>query len=150
MTTLPSAGMTNMPRPETPLLSVDLVIELLDDDRRIVLIERRYEPAGWALPGGFVDIGETVEQAAVREAKEETGLDVSLTYLLGVYSDPDRDPRGHTASAVFIAEAHGSPRGGDDAAQAAAFDPKHLPPLAFDHAKILDDFRRWRLTSRSS
>ncbi len=129
-----------MPKPETPLLTVDLVIELPDDAGKIVLIERKHAPFGWALPGGFVDIGETVEQAAVREAKEETGLDVTLTQLLGIYSDPDRDPRGHTASAVFIATAHGEPCGGDDARDARAFDPSTPPQLAFDHAKILADY----------
>lgn len=133
-----------MPKPETPLLTVDLVIELLDEQVRIVLIERKYEPLGWALPGGFVDIGETVEQAAVREAQEETGLNVELKHLLGVYSDPHRDPRGHTASVVFIAQARGKPRGGDDAGEARSFDPAKPPQLAFDHAQILDDYRRWK------
>lgn len=133
-----------MPKPETPLLTVDVVIELVDDFDRIVLIERKYSPSGWALPGGFVDVGETVEQAAVREAREETGLDVELEHLLGVYSDPHRDPRGHTASVVFVAKAHGKPRGGDDAANAQAFNPAKPPALAFDHAQILDDYRRWK------
>ncbi|HEX7047036.1 MAG TPA: NUDIX hydrolase [Gammaproteobacteria bacterium] len=130
-----------MSRPETPLLTVDVIIELLDERGKIVLIERRHEPFGWALPGGFVDVGETVEQAAVREAKEETGLDVTLKQLLGVYSDPQRDPRGHTVSVTFIATANGEPRGGDDAGQAQAFDPANPPVLAFDHAKILADYR---------
>ena len=133
-----------MPRPETPLLAVDLVIELLDAPGRIVLIERRHPPSGWALPGGFVDVGETVEQAAVREAREETGLDVTLVRLLGVYSDPARDPRGHTASAVFVARAGGEPQAGDDAARARAFDPADPPQLAFDHARILADYRASR------
>jgi len=133
-----------MPKPETPLLTVDIVIELQDVANRIVLIERKYEPLGWALPGGFVDIGETVEQAAVREASEETGLHVTLKHLLGVYSDPNRDPRGHTASIVFVAQAHGEPCGGDDAGQAQAFDSANPPQLAFDHARILDDYRRWK------
>ncbi|MBX3706167.1 MAG: NUDIX hydrolase [Pseudomonadales bacterium] len=129
-----------MPRPTTPLLTVDVVIELLDDPGRIVLIERASPPPGWALPGGFVDIGETVEQAAVREAREETGLVVTLVGLLGVYSDPARDPRGHTVSVVYIGQAHGMPRGGDDARAALAWDPEAPPPLAFDHARILSDY----------
>lgn len=137
-----------MPRPTTPLLTVDLVIELPDE--RVVLIKRRHPPDGWALPGGFVDMGETVEQAAVREAREETGLDVSLHGILGVYSDPDRDPRGHTASVVFVAHASGSPRGADDAADARAFDPSNPPRLAFDHAVIIADYLQWRRSGKSA
>ena len=133
-----------MQGPQTPLLTVDVIIEL--PDARIVLIERAHEPFGWALPGGFVDIGETVAQAAVREAREETGLDVSLHALLGVYSDPQRDPRGHTASVVFVAAASGQPRGSDDARDARAFDPLSPPALAFDHAQILSDYRSWKET----
>lgn len=136
-----------MPRPETPLLTVDVVVELDAHDGKIVLVERRNEPSGWALPGGFVDIGETVEQAAVREAKEETGLDVQLHGLLGVYSDPERDPRGHTASVVFVASATGEPSGGDDAADARAFDPCKPPAMAFDHARILADYCNQRMLS---
>lgn len=128
----------------TPLLTVDVIIELPEENRKIVLIERKYEPPGWALPGGFVDVGETVEQAAMREADEETGLQVTLKHLLGVYSDPNRDPRGHTVSVVFVAQAHGKPRGGDDAGEAQAFDSAKPPQLAFDHAQILDDYRRWK------
>ncbi|HEX6928345.1 MAG TPA: pyridoxal-dependent decarboxylase [Gammaproteobacteria bacterium] len=129
-----------MPRPKTPLLTVDLVIELLDEPGKIVLVERKHEPFGWALPGGFVDVGETVEEAAVREAKEETGLEVSLRGMLGVWSDPGRDPRGHTASVVFLAEARGGPRGGDDARDARSFDAADPPNLAFDHARILEAY----------
>jgi 8-oxo-dGTP diphosphatase len=95
-----------MPDPVTPLLAADVIIELEDrPGRPIVLIERRNPPPGWAIPGGFVDVGESIEQAAVREAREETALEVTLTALLGVYSDPKRDARGHTASAVYVAVA---------------------------------------------
>jgi 8-oxo-dGTP diphosphatase len=136
---------TRMPRPVTPLVAVDVVIELLDrPGRPIVLIERRHEPLGWALPGGFVDVGETLEQAAVREAREETGLKVDLGSLLGCYSDPARDPRGHTVSAVYIGEARGTPHARDDARAVQAVDPRKPPPLAFDHARILSDYLRWR------
>ncbi len=106
-----------MPRPRTPALAVDVIIELEDrPGRPIVLIERRFPPSGHALPGGFVDVGETVEEAARREAREETGLDIRLGRLLGVYSDPARDPRGHTVSLVYVATATGEPVAGDDAA----------------------------------
>lgn len=133
-----------MPTPITPLLTVDIIIEMVDRaDRPIVLIERRYPPHGWALPGGFVDVGETLEQAAVREAKEETCLDVKLGKLLGCYSDPDRDPRGHTVSAVFIGEARGTAHAEDDAKAVKLYTLNQLPAeLAFDHAKILDDYRQ--------
>ena len=134
-----------MPRPQTPLLTVDVVIELLDRPGEIVLIERLHEPLGWALPGGFVDVGETVERAAMREAKEETGLEVTLIELLGVYSDPARDRRGHTVSVVYVGRAHGSPRGGDDARTARGFFPETPPALAFDHATILEDYLAWRI-----
>jgi len=134
-----------MSRPVTPALTADTIIELLDQPGRpIVLIERRYPPSGWALPGGFVEVGETLERAALREAKEETGLDVTLKALLGVYSDPRRDPRGHTVTAVYVGEAHGTPRAGDDAGKAQAFNPLHPPQLAFDHSLILGDYRRYR------
>jgi len=137
-----------MPKPETPLVTVDAIIELTDRPARpVVLIERRNPPAGWALPGGFVDVGERTEQAVVREAQEETGLDVQLTALLGVYSDPARDPRGHTVSVVYVARATGEPRGRDDARRAQAFALDSLPaPLAFDHALILADYARYRET----
>lgn len=137
-----------MSRPQTPLLTVDVIIELDDVAGRIVLIERRHAPSGWALPGGFVDVGETVEQAVVREAREETGLHVTLKCILGVYSDPHRDPRGHTASVVFIATARGLPRGSDDARDARAFDAFAPPALAFDHALILSDYRVWKETGK--
>ena len=135
-----------MPQPVTPRIAVDIIIELLDHAGCIVLIERRNPPLGWALPGGFVDVGETLEHAAVREAGEEAGLEIRLKALLGCYSDPQRDPRGHTVSAVYVAEARGEPRAGDDAAKAAVFDPLQPPKLAFDHGLILSDYRRFRET----
>jgi 8-oxo-dGTP diphosphatase len=136
-----------MPVPETPKLTVDIIIEMTDrPGRPVVLIERRNPPPGWALPGGFVDIGETLERAAVREAREETSLDVTLRVLLGNYSDPSRDARGHTVSAVYIAEAQGEPCAADDARNLRLFDPADAPPLAFDHARILTDYLRYRRT----
>lgn len=130
-----------MPRPVTPAVAVDVVVELSDaPGRPIVLIARRYPPPGHALPGGFVDVGETVEDAARREVREETGLDVRLTRLLGVYSDPARDPRGHTVSIVYVGTAAGTPRAGDDASAVLVADPAHPPALAFDHDRILRDY----------
>lgn len=132
--------------PETPKLTVDTIIELLDQPGRpIVLIERKNPPYGWALPGGFVDIGESLEAAAVREAREETCLDVQLVSLLGCYSEPQRDPRGHTVSAVYIASATGTPMAADDAKNLAVFDIRQLPAeLAFDHGRILADYLSYR------
>lgn len=121
-----------------PIPTVDIVIE---SEGGIVLIQRKNPPYGWALPGGFVDYGESLEAAAVREAKEETSLDVELVSQLGAYSDPARDPRYHTISVVFIARAEGIPAASDDAAQVAVFDRASLPEiLAFDHGKILQDY----------
>ena len=137
-----------MPRPQTPVIAADAIIELLDyPDKPIVLIERRNPPPGWAIPGGFVDIGESVPDAAVREALEETCMQVRLRCLLGVYSKPDRDPRGHTVSMIYVAEAHGEPVAADDAASVGIFDPAAIEvPLAFDHARILRDYLEYRRT----
>lgn len=141
-----------MPKPVTPAVAVDVVIELVDRPGwPIVLIERRNPPFGWALPGGFVDVGESLEQAAVREAQEETTLAVRLKALLGCYSDPARDPRGHTVSPVYVAEATGEPTAADDARNLAVFEPDRLPAdMAFDHALILEDYRRWRATGEAA
>ena len=122
-----------------PVPTVDIIIEV--DGDGIVLIQRKNPPPGWALPGGFVDYGESLEEAAVREAREETGLDIELTGQFRAYSDPARDPRQHTITNVFLARASGRPMGGDDAARAEVFQPNRLPsPLAFDHQRILDDY----------
>jgi 8-oxo-dGTP diphosphatase len=135
-----------MARPKTPELTVDIIIEMRDQPGNpIVLIERKYEPLGWAIPGGFVDVGETVSQAAIREALEETSLAVELDCLLGCYSDPGRDPRGHTVGLVYVAHATGTPRADDDAAALEVFDPGNIGvELAFDHADIIRDYRRYR------
>ena len=140
-----------MKRPVTPLLTTDIIIELIDyPGRPVVLIERKYPPYGWAIPGGFVDVGETVEHAAVREAREETSLNVRLIALLGCYSDPQRDERGHTASVVYVAEASGAPQAQDDARNLGVFSPDGLPrPLAFDHRRILDDYLAFRADGRA-
>ena len=123
-----------------PLLTVDIIIELADGG--IVLIERKNPPHGWALPGGFVDYGESIESAAVREAKEETSLEVTLTEQFYTYSDPARDPRHHTVSTVFIATAQGIPRGADDAKTRASVSRRSIcrRRLVFDHAQILRDY----------
>lgn len=128
-----------------PTPTVDVVILVpggVDGEDGVVLIERLNPPHGWALPGGFVDVGETCEQAAVREAKEETGLDVILTGLLGVYSDPQRDPRQHTMSVVYEGFARNPEAlcAGDDAGKAAIYPLGKWPDTAFDHAEILNDY----------
>jgi 8-oxo-dGTP diphosphatase len=129
-----------------PFPTVDIIIEI---DGGIVLIERKNPPPGWAIPGGFVDYGESVECAAVREAKEETCLGVKLTEQFYTYSDPKRDPRHHTLAVVFIATAHGTPRGADDARVAKIFFEDSLPaPIAFDHPDILRDYFRYKKTGQ--
>lgn len=127
-----------------PTPTTDVVI--YHPERGIVIIKRKNEPLGYALPGGFIDDGEQAENAAVREMLEETGLDVELKGLLGVYSKPDRDPRQHTLSVVFVGEAKNPDaiHGGDDAATARFYQLDELPkPLAFDHAKIIEDFENY-------
>lgn len=134
-----------MSKPITPLLAADAIIQLVDQPGRpFVLIERKYPPYGWAIPGGFVDVGETVEAAAIREMREETCLDVRLTALLGIYSNPSRDSRNHTVTAVYIAEAHSLPQAADDAKNFGLFTFGNLPEsLAFDHALVLQDFQNY-------
>jgi 8-oxo-dGTP diphosphatase len=128
-----------------PAPTVDVVILLPGD--RVVLVRRRNPPHGWALPGGFVDEGERLDLAAAREAREETGLAVTLTEQFHAYSDPRRDPRRHTISTVFLGASSGEPQGGDDAAEARAFPWDALPAdLVFDHEEILGDVRRYLLT----
>ncbi|MGE0872658.1 MAG: NUDIX domain-containing protein [Kofleriaceae bacterium] len=126
---------------KNPKPTVDVLIELDGRPGELVFIERANEPLGFALPGGFVDEGEWVADAAIREAKEETGLDVELTDLFHVYSDPSRDTRVHTISTVFIGRARGTPTGGDDAARAIVCAPDKLPAkLVFDHPTIVADY----------
>ena len=127
-----------------PLPTVDVFIRLPDD--RFVLVRRKNPPHGWALPGGFVDEGERLDVAAVREAKEETGLDVTLQEQFFTYSDPARDPRRHTISTVFLATAAGDPAGADDAEEARAFRADEVPTLVFDHAEIVGDVLRYLRT----
>ena len=125
---------------------MDIIVETMGG---IVLIERKNKPFGWALPGGFVDYGESLEHAAMREAYEETGLRVTLKRQLKTYSDPDRDPRHHSISTVFIATADGPPTAGDDAGNSDIFTQQSLPPLVFDHAKILADYFMLKKEARS-
>jgi len=120
-----------------PVPTVDIIIEI---GEQIVLIERKNPPFGWALPGGFVDYGESFETAALREAKEETDLTVTGLRQFHTYSDPGRDPRQHTASTVFIAQASEQPKAGDDAGKAELFGEDNLPKLVFDHGRILADY----------
>jgi len=121
-----------------PHLTVDAIIEI---NSGIVLVKRKNPPYGWAIPGGFVDYGETLEDAVIREAKEETGLDIVLVRQFHTYSDPARDPRHHTVSTIFIAKANGIPVAGDDAREVGIFSRENLPDeLAFDHRQILEDY----------
>ena len=130
---------------KNPFPTVDIIVEV--EGRGIVLIERKNPPHGWALPGGFVDYGESLEKAALREAKEEISLDVELIEQFYSYSDPRLDPRHHTVSTVFIASASGEPRGADDAENARLFTEQNLPsPIVFDHAQILRDYFHYRKT----
>ena len=123
---------------KSPRPTVDVIIRR---GSGVVLIRRRYPPTGWALPGGFVEIGESLEEAAVREGKEETSLEIILVRQFHTYSDPSRDPRRHTITTVFLAEGTGELKAADDAADAGIFTPDDLPsPLAFDHAEILQDY----------
>ena len=135
-----------MTKPVTPIIAADALIELVNlPGNPIVLIERLNEPHGWAIPGGFVDVGECVERAAIREAKEETCLDVKLVTMLGLYSNPKRDPRGHTVTAIYVAQSTGTPKAADDAKSIGVFTLDELPaPLAFDHQMVLEDYRRYR------
>jgi len=126
-----------------PIPTVDIIIEMKRKNSKmaIILIKRKNPPYGWAIPGGFVDYGESLEEAAVREAKEETSLDINLKFQMHTYSDPKRDPRKHTVSTVFVAEAQGTPKARDDAEEIGIFTEEEIDfPLAFDHKKILSDY----------
>ena len=137
-----------LPAYKNPTPTVDCIVELPGD--RIVLIRRRNEPVGWALPGGFVDEGEALHDACVREVKEETGLNVDLSEQFFTYSDPARDPRKHTISTVFIGWAEGDPKGSDDAADARGFtlDAIPLAELVFDHSTIVSDYLTYKRTGK--
>jgi 8-oxo-dGTP diphosphatase len=131
---------------QTPFLTVDIIIRYKGG---IILVERKNPPSGWALPGGFVEIGESVEDAAIREAKEETSLDVVLTEQFHVYSMPGRDPRFHTVSVVFIGKGQGTLKGKDDAKNAAVFTENNLPEeIAFDHPQIIMDYFTYVRTNK--
>jgi len=131
-----------VPEYRNPAPTVDIIIELQGG---IVLIDRKNEPQGWALPGGFVDYGESLEDAARREAHEETSLKIRLKAQMHAYSDPGRDPRRHTLSVVFVAEADGAPEAGDDAKGAGVFTERNLPDtIVFDHRQIIMDYFEWK------
>ena len=133
--------------------TADALIELYDDTgayRGIVLIERKNPPPGWAIPGGFLDPDEDLAACAIREAREETSLDVELAGLLGIYSAPGRDPRGLTVTAIYVARATGEPVADDDAKAVGIFQTDDLPePLAFDHRAVLADYRDFRAGKRT-
>ena len=132
-----------MKKHRNPVPTVDIIIEIDREDGKegIVLIKRKNPPFGWALPGGFVDYGESLEEAAIREAKEETSLDIQLKSQFHTYSDPERDPRQHTISTVYVAKAQGKPKAQDDAKEIGVFTEEEINfPLAFDHQKILRDY----------
>jgi len=136
-----------MTKYKNPYPTVDIIIELKDYNNQIVLIERNNEPKGTAIPGGFVDYGESIEDAAIREAKEETNLDIKLIRQFKTYSDPKRDPRFHTISTVFIASAGGMPIAGDDAKICKIYPLEKLPNnLVFDHNQILGDYKKYKET----
>jgi ADP-ribose pyrophosphatase YjhB (NUDIX family) len=141
-----------MAQPKNPFPTVDIVIEIRDGEGNtgFILIKRKNPPYGWALPGGFVNYGESLEAAAVREAKEETSLDIELVSQLHTYSEPGRDPRFHTITTAFIARAEGRPAARDDAKEIGIFNAGNMPrPLAFDHERILEDYFRRRGRSAS-
>jgi ADP-ribose pyrophosphatase YjhB (NUDIX family) len=128
---------------QNPISTVDIIIEI--ESKGIVLIKRKNPPYGWAIPGGFVDYGESLEKAGVREAKEETSLDVKLIRQFHTYSDPKRDPRHHSISTVYIAKAKGIPKARDDALEIGVFNETNLPEeIAFDHREILKDYFKLR------
>jgi 8-oxo-dGTP diphosphatase len=136
-----------MPTYKNPTPTVDCIVELPGE--RIVLIKRANPPVGWALPGGFVDEGEPLHKACVREVKEETGLEVDLSEQFFTYSDPARDPRKHTISTVYIGWAEGEPKGSDDASEARGFPVSELPAdLCFDHGTIVADYLTYKRTGR--
>jgi ADP-ribose pyrophosphatase YjhB (NUDIX family) len=138
ITTCPNCGQV-VEKYRNPFPTVDVIVNI---DGRILLIKRKNEPHGWAIPGGFIDYGESAEEAARREIKEETNLDIDDIELLGVYSDPERDPRFHTLSVVYMANSKEKPRAGDDAGETGLFLPDELPEdeIVFDHNSILRDY----------
>ncbi|MCG2678078.1 NUDIX hydrolase [bacterium] len=128
---------------KTPRITADIIIEL--EDRGIVLIKRKNPPVGWALPGGFLDYGESLEDCAIREAKEETSLDIELKGQFHTYSTLDRDPRWHTVTMVFVATSSGAPKAATDASEIGVFKRGEIPEdLVFDHNKILEDYFKWK------